>query len=787
MTSLINSTSITKDSNDNIISATSGGLLTLNGNQISIIKNNLNNLDLSIVGLDNKGLIWLGGSYPNGNIQVLDNNYNIIYDSTYLGIQSVLDFYFSDNRVFVVYEDQNDIGILEFNYIDNIPYYLDYYNNFPNQINTISDVDLFEDYIYLTTDTGILSSNINNNLKLSSSWIEPSYGIDDSNILYFYRDYSGTYLITEQNLFINQNNFSYSILEFDSEPFDILQNNEDAPIFCNKSDCYKINEQDFLNPYGSVQILYSNINYDINSFYKDNENIYFCIKNGGIMHVKLDEVLSDTYFIPNTMLQNKYDAISLLSNGSLVGISEYNGFIYDGQKFDFFIPREYEDLYPLDILRQNMNDGNNSFNILDYKRADKFLWSIVENTNGNILFNNSGIKPNFSLENRGAVVEINPSNFNFNLYDTSRTQFMIDNNYNIGVFDGLFGISNENIFDKYMVTNQLKLDNYNNVWCITPFSEEFNHIASIQMNDNNQNWKHIFSNDNTSYYPSEVAFDQYDRAWMGFNKLSTNNNSIIDEFSNGGLKVFTYLNSINNSENIVWFDIVNPTILPDGENSSILSLDIGKIDNQDILWVLTPQGVQGYIISGLSLFPIYPLTFYTNISFQEGDKVRVDSQNNAWVISQNGVRVIKNNASLWPNGDGFTEVNSSLLSDNAHDIAFDDDKGLVYISTNKGISIIDVPFTNNNSELNQIYTSPQPFVIPDDNYIEIKKLVTGSNVKILTINGIVIKDFELEYNENKILWDGRDKSNQLVSTGIYYITSYNQNKSITKKIAIIRN
>ena len=71
MTSLINSTSITKDSNDNIISATSGGLLTLNGNQISIIKNNLNNLDLSIVGLDNKGLIWLGGSYPNGNIQYL--------------------------------------------------------------------------------------------------------------------------------------------------------------------------------------------------------------------------------------------------------------------------------------------------------------------------------------------------------------------------------------------------------------------------------------------------------------------------------------------------------------------------------------------------------------------------------------------------------------------------------------------------------------------------------------------------------------------------------------------
>ena len=34
-----------------------------------------------------------------------------------------------------------------------------------------------------------------------------------------------------------------SLLEFDSEPFDILHNNQGAPIFCNKSDCYKINEQ----------------------------------------------------------------------------------------------------------------------------------------------------------------------------------------------------------------------------------------------------------------------------------------------------------------------------------------------------------------------------------------------------------------------------------------------------------------------------------------------------------------------------------------------------------------
>ena len=56
----------------------------------------------------------------------------------------------------------------------------------------------------------------------------------------------------------------------------------------------------------------------------------------------------------------------------------------------------------------------------------------------------------------------------------------------------------------------------------------------------------------------------------------------------------------------------------------------------------------------------------------------------------------------------------------------------------------------------------------------------------MTINGFVIKEFDLSYNENILRWDGRDKFGQLLSTGIYYITSYKNGKSLSKKIAIIR-
>ena len=130
----------------------------------------------------------MGGSYPDGNIQVLDDNYNLIYDSSYLEIESVIDFCFSDSKVFVIYINQNDIGILEFNYINGIPYYIDYYNNFPDEILSITDVDLFGDYIYISTDKGVFGANFyEHNLKLSTSWEKPSYGIDDSDVIFFHK------------------------------------------------------------------------------------------------------------------------------------------------------------------------------------------------------------------------------------------------------------------------------------------------------------------------------------------------------------------------------------------------------------------------------------------------------------------------------------------------------------------------------------------------------------------------------------------------------------------------
>jgi len=785
ITSLINPTDIIKDDNGNIIATTNGGILLIENNELNILKNNLNNFDLSLLGLDSYGLLWVAGTYPNGNIQVFDSNYKLIYNSDYLEIESIIDIVFYDSRVFVAYTKENEIGILEFNYDNGIPYYLDYYNYFPESINNISDIDLFEDNIFITTDKGIFSANfILNSLKVSSSWIKPIYFNDNRQILFFHQNNFGIFLTSNNVLYLNQNNYSEPILEFEGDPIDI-KSEEDVILFCTNKDCYEFN--------GEMNLVYSTDDYfSINNYYKENNELFLAIQNGGICSIILDDNFYFQHFIPNTLLQNKYDAITLLDNGDLVGISETNGFIYDGEIFKYFIPLEYENLFPIPLLREYMNNGNIEIQVVDYKRGDKMIWSIIENNFGNIMFNNSGIKPDVG-SSKGGIIELNPNNFNLTLYDTSKTNYMKSIDFPIGVLDGLYGISNEDTFNQYMVTHQIKKDNEGNVWVVTPYSERFNHIASVQIYNNPEKWMHIFPEDINSYLPTEITFDKHNRGWVGFQSLGTWNNSQIDDFSDGGIKAFyhndyIYSSSIQDSSDVIWLELSNLEDLPNGKNTTIWSLDIGLLDSQEILWVLSPQGAQGYILNNLELIEIYPIVYYSNLAFQKGDKIRVDSQDNAWISTRHsGVRVIKNNATLWPDGDGFTSLNSPLLSDFVYDIIFDDEKGRVYLATEKGISILDVPFSQKNKNLEELYVSPQPFLISNQSEkLIIKKLISGSNIKIINLNGHVVNEFNLDNNENILYWDGKDSENNLLSTGIYYLVNYKEGESITKKIAIVR-
>ena len=81
---------------DSIISATGGGLLIKSQNQFTTLTtiNDIYGVDLSSIGNDNYNNIWIGGSSPNGFIQIYNFDQGSIDVFDY-GLTEVTHFYLS--------------------------------------------------------------------------------------------------------------------------------------------------------------------------------------------------------------------------------------------------------------------------------------------------------------------------------------------------------------------------------------------------------------------------------------------------------------------------------------------------------------------------------------------------------------------------------------------------------------------------------------------------------------------------------------------------------------------
>ena len=83
--------------------------------------------------------------------------------------------------------------------------------------------------------------------------------------------------------------------------------------------------------------------------------------------------------------------------------------------------------------------------------------------------------------------------------------------------------------------------------------------------------------------------------------------------------------------------------------------------------------------------------YLSDLSFDRFSKIRVDKQNNAWVTTADGLRVIRSNGQIWPDNYSINSENTKLLSNIVHNIIFDD-YGYIYIATEYGISIFESVF-----------------------------------------------------------------------------------------------
>ena len=93
----------------------------------------------------------------------------------------------------------------------------------------------------------------------------------------------------------------------------------------------------------------------------------------------------------------------------------------------------------------------------------------------------------------------------------------------------------------------------------------------------------------------------------------------------------------------------------------------------------------------------------------------------------------------------------------------------------------DIPVEN-------ISVSPNPFKIGVHNNIIITNVSKNSIIKIMTLNGKVVKEFMLSENNRIYNWDGKDNKGRYLSSGVYLVSIYNNNtkKTGVTKLAIIK-
>ena len=216
-------------------------------------------------------------------------------------------------------------------------------------------------------------------------------------------------------------------------------------------------------------------------------------------------------------------------------------------------------------------------------------------------------------------------------------------------------------------------------------------------------------------------------------------------------------------------------------------------DNKGILWTLAPQGLMGWVVEpGPTLRPSTNFGYFLHeIPFSQGARVRVDAQNNKWISStQAGLWVLLDNTTFWPDVDGFNVSNSPLPSNEVLDIYLDDLEGLAYIATAKGISVLRMPFRQDARDYAGLKLYPSPFHIPATTPLVIDGLRQGSEVKIFTVSGRLVRRLAAAdgaIQGYQAFWDGRNAHGRLVGSGVYLVAAYlADGRSGVSKVAVIR-
>ncbi|NWG28554.1 MAG: hypothetical protein HXY48_08480, partial [Ignavibacteriaceae bacterium] len=197
------------------------------------------------------------------------------------------------------------------------------------------------------------------------------------------------------------------------------------------------------------------------------------------------------------------------------------------------------------------------------------------------------------------------------------------------------------------------------------------------------------------------------------------------------------------------------------------------VDRRGDVWVATSLGVN--IITNTSAIPSsgsssLRISSVFTLRQQSVNAIAVDPLNQKWIGTNEGLLLVNSDGSRLLTT--FTAQNSALLSNTIRSIAIDENKGIVYVGTDEGLTSFETPYIKPLESFDELFVYPNPFKLKSGtNLLTIDGLIRDTNIKILTIDGMLVTEFSSPGGRTAY-WDGKDENGELVSTGVYIIVAF---------------
>ncbi|HTR98518.1 MAG TPA: hypothetical protein VML00_02140, partial [Bacteroidota bacterium] len=129
-----------------------------------------------------------------------------------------------------------------------------------------------------------------------------------------------------------------------------------------------------------------------------------------------------------------------------------------------------------------------------------------------------------------------------------------------------------------------------------------------------------------------------------------------------------------------------------------------------------------------------------------------------------------------------------LIDNNVKSIAVDPSTGTVYFGTTGGLAALTTAAVAPKAQFDKLAVYPNPFIVPNTSLLTVDGLVANSSIKVLTIDGRLVR--EIKTAGGRVgFWDGRDDRGNVVASGVYIIAGFTDDgtQAGTGKVAVIRH